>query len=143
MKNNNQILLIIGFLMLSLSVFAQDVKQGQIYFIRYTGATGILYNDRVYIDNKQVCKLKNNKYSVHEVTTGEHIITIKGGGIQTVNETPLKIIVEEGKINYIEIVSHSGVIETEVYCQEINENSADVILKKTKKVKDCDTGRWK
>lgn len=124
-------------LALSFSAFSQD-KTGQVYMIRATGYTGSAVNYRLYIDDQLVCKLKNKSFSVHDISAGEHTISVSSGGISNGKKsTPLKFTVEQGKVNYISIVSTQAGYVNKITCQEITKNSADPVLAKATENKNC------
>jgi hypothetical protein len=127
------------FLTVSISAFSQT-KTGQVYLIRVTGYTGSSINYRFYLDDKLVCKLGNKSFSIHDVSVGEHTISVSSGGISTGKKsTPLKFTVAEGKANYISVVSTEAGYANKITCQEITQSSADPLLAKGKQVKDCQT----
>jgi hypothetical protein len=105
MKSIKPLILLAFILILSFNVFSQD-KTGQVYLIRATGYTGSAVNYRMYIDDQLVCKLKNKSFSIHNISVGEHTVTVASGGISNGKKsTPLKITVTEGKTNYVSIAS--------------------------------------
>ena len=100
-------------------------KKGKVYFIRQTGHEGSAVTFKAVIDKEVVCKLSNKKYSIHEVTTGEHNFSVQFSGKQA---EPLAINIEEGKSYYLYMVIQPGVMKTALYCIEITENSAKAFL---------------
>jgi hypothetical protein len=126
-------------LTVSFSAFSQT-KTGQVYLIRVTGYTGSAVNYRFYLDDKLVCKMGNKNFSIHDVSVGEHKISVSSGGISTGKKsTPLKFTVLEGKANYISVVSTEAGYSNKITCQEITQSSAEPLLAKGKQVKDCQT----
>jgi hypothetical protein len=124
-------------LTLSFSAFSQD-KTGQVYLIRATGYTGSAVNYKLYLDGQLVCKLKNKSYSIHNISVGDHTISVSSGGISNGKKsTPLKITVAEGKINYVSVVSTQAGYANKITCQEITKNSADPLLAKATENKNC------
>ncbi len=127
------ILLIIG----SITAHSQT-KTGQVYLIRVTGYTGMAVNYRFYIDDKLVCKMKNKLYSIHDLPVGEHTVSINSGGISNGKKSePLKIVVAEGKTNYVNVFSTQAGYVNKITCQEITKDSADPLLAKAKQKTDC------
>jgi hypothetical protein len=120
------------FLAFSFSAFSQD--SGEIYFMRYTGTKGSLVNMKVYIDGNLTCKLKNNTYSIHSMPVGEHTVSVQSGGLPGKSLQALKITVSKDKPNYIQLMNNSS-----LYCQEVSENSAQIVLKRLKKTANCET----
>ncbi|HWW38762.1 DUF2846 domain-containing protein [Pedobacter sp.] len=124
-------------LTLSFSAFSQD-KTGQVYLIRATGFTGSAVNYKLYLDGQLVCKLKNKSYSIHNISVGDHTISVSSGGISNGKKsTPLKITVAEGKVNYVSVVSTQSGYANKITCQEITKNSADPLLAKATENKNC------
>lgn len=117
--------------------FSQN-KTGQVYLIRSTGYTGSAVNYRLYIDDKLVCKLKNKSYSIHDISVGDHTVSVVSGGISNGKKSaPLTITVAEGKINYVSVVSTQAGYVNKITCQEITKNSAGPLLEKAKENKNC------
>ncbi|MEO3408414.1 hypothetical protein AAFN85_31150 [Mucilaginibacter sp. CAU 1740] len=115
-----------------------QTKTGQVYLIRVTGYTGMAINYRFFIDDKLVCKMKNKLYSIHDLPVGEHTVTINSGGISNGKKSaPLKIVVAEGKINYVNVFSTQAGYSNKITCQEITKDSADPLLAKAKQKTDC------
>lgn len=124
-------------LIVSFSAFSQ-AKTGQVYLIRSTGFTGSAVNYSFYIDDQLICKLKNKSFSIHDLSAGEHTVSVVSGGLSTGKKsTPLKITVVEGKVNYINVNSTQSGYANKITCQEITKNSADPVLAKIKQKKDC------
>ncbi len=121
------------FLAVSLGAFAQDTN-GQIYFMRNTGTKGALLNMKIYIDGSLICKLKNNAFSIHNMPAGEHTISVKSGGLPEASLPAVKITVVKDKPNYIQLLN-----TPRLFAQEVSENSAKIVLKRLKKVENCDT----
>jgi hypothetical protein len=121
----------------SFGAFSQ-AKTGQVYLIRSTGFTGSAVNYSFYIDDKLACKLKNKSFSIHDLSVGDHTVSIVSGGISNGKKSaPLKITVVEGKVNYVSVVSTQSGYVNKITCQEITQNSADPILAKVTQKKDC------
>jgi hypothetical protein len=133
-----KILSLVAFLLIvSFGAFSQ-VKTGQIYLIRSTGYTGSAVNYSFYIDDQLICKLKNKSFSIHDVSVGEHTISVASGGISNGKKsTPLKVMVVDGKVNYVSVISTQAGYVNKITCQEITQNSAEPILVKTAEKKDC------
>ena len=124
-------------LTLSFGAFSQT-KTGQVYLIRVTGYTGSAVNYSFYVDDQLICKLKNKSFSIHDLPVGEHTVSVVSGGISNGKKsTPLKVMVVEGKANYVSVVSTQAGYVNKITCQEITQNSADPILAKSKQKTDC------
>ena len=137
MKTIKYFTLLAFMLTICLNVFSQG-KPGQVYLIRSTGYTGAAVNYQLYIDNQLACKLKNKSFSIHDISAGEHTVSVVSGGISNGKKsTPLKITVAEGKANYISVVSTQSGYVNKLTCQEITKNSADPLLAKATQNKNC------
>jgi hypothetical protein len=102
---------------------------GKVYFIRSTGFAGSMSAFTAFIDETLVCKLNNKKYSIHEVTPGEHTFTVQFAGKNPKDKAePILINVEAGKTYYIQMVFQTGAFKNNLYSQEVTENSAKTIL---------------
>lgn len=109
------------------SVVQQD--KAQVYFIRSTGFAGSMSAFTAFIDENLVCKLNNKKYSIHEITPGEHSFTVQFAGKSAKKKAePITIEVEAGKTYYVQMVFQTGAFKNNLYCQEVTENSAKTIL---------------
>jgi len=100
-----------------------------VYFIRSTGFAGSMSAFTAFIDKELVCKLNNKKYSIHEVSPGEHYFTVQFAGKKSKKKAePIMINLEGGKTYYIQMVFQTGAFKNNLYCQEVTENSANTIL---------------
>ena len=133
-----KLLALLGFLLTgSFSAYSQT-NTGKVYLIRVTGYAGLAVNYHFYIDGKLVCKQKNKSYSVHDLSVGDHTVSITTGGLPTAKKTaPLKITVIEGKTNYVNVVSTEAGYVNKINCQEITRNSAEPLLAKAKAKTNC------
>lgn len=117
--------------------FSQDDK-GKVYLIRSTGYTGSAVNYSLFIDGNLVCKLKNKSFSVHDLSAGDHTVSVVSGGLTNGKKSPpLKITVSKGKVNYINVFSTQSGYANKITCQEITLNSAEPLLAKAKQKTDC------
>ena len=133
-----KILSVVAFLLIGCFGAFSQTKTGQIYLIRSTGYTGSAVNYSFYIDGQLICKLKNKSFSIHDLSLGEHTVSVVSGGISNGKKsTPLKVAVVEGKANYVSVVSTQAGYVNKITCQEITQNSADPILAKATEKKDC------
>ena len=137
----NKILIII-FLTITSLVKAQDTvnvsKKSKVYFLRSTGFVGSGTSFKTYIDGELVCKLGNKKYSIHEVSEGNHECYVLFGGLK-INEKAekCKIKVEENKITYVQFYLDNGIFGFKIYCKEITEEDAKKQLEKMKEDIKC------
>jgi hypothetical protein len=103
------------FLMTASAIKAQETEQktesGKIYFLRSTGFAGSAQN--------------NKKYSIHEVPAGKHSCSVQFGGKKSKEGAEkFEVLVEPGKITYVQIVFETGMWINNVYCEEVTENTA-------------------
>lgn len=114
--------------LVSLSVSAQEkenVPTGKIYFLRSTGFAGSAAAFKTFIDGEFVCKLNNKKYSIHEVPLGKHECSVQFGGKKSKDKAEkFEVIVEAGKITYVQLVFEMGAFISNIYCEEVTENTA-------------------
>ncbi len=134
------LILLISFSFIT-SIKAQDtlkVETGKICFLRSTGISGSAAAFKTYIDGELVCKLNNKKYSLHEVIIGNHECYVQFGGLK-VNEKAekCKILVEPGKITYVQFFLENGILSFRIYGVEITENKAKEKIKKMKEDTKC------
>ncbi len=130
MKNPRIITLLIFFLTISLTCFSQD-KKAKVYFIRSTGYNTILSYYTAFIDKQFVCNLNEKKFSIHDVSVGEHSFSVQFAGKKSKKKAePIIINIQEGKTYYIQMVFQSGLFIDNLYCQEVTENSAKTVLSK-------------
>jgi len=112
---------------------------GQVYFMRSTGMEGTIITYKVYLDDTLVCHLKNNHYSLHAVTPGEHTVSIQNTGLGNHKKSrPFKIKVVAGKSNYLSVKNQSG-----LGLDELAENSGLELLKKVLVTEQCLTAKDK
>lgn len=85
----------------------KSVDKAQIYFMSYMDFGGPLRPFRafkIFIDNEFVCKVKKNKYSIHEVSAGEHTIAVQlGGKKQKMRALFFMFNIQKGKTYYFEV----------------------------------------
>lgn len=117
------------FLMVTLAVKAQETEQktesGKIYFLRSTGFAGSAQAFKTFIDEKFVCKLNNKKFSIHDVPAGKHSCSVQFGGKKSKESAEkFEVLVEPGKITYVQIVFETGMWTNNIYCEEVTENTA-------------------
>ncbi len=119
----NKILL---FWLLSISTFLQaqnadttnSKTTGQIYFLRSTGMPGAATNFKAFIDETLVCKINNDRFSVHDVAPGKHTCSVQFGGKESKKGAEkLEVVVEAGKITYVQVVVKLGVFVNNTYCK--------------------------
>ncbi len=110
----------------SLQAFAQETAK--VFIARkkiYTGTGGPL---KVFVDDNLVCRINNNKYSVHDIPAGTHRFSVqyyskesKDGKFQDFGA--IEINVEAGKEYYIKSSLQTKKMLTHVILEEITANS--------------------
>lgn len=115
-----------AMLALSITTFAQETAK--VFIARkkiYTGTGGPL---KVFIDDNLVCRINNNKYSVHDVAPGKHRFTVqyyskqsKDGKAQDFGS--VEITVEPGKQYYIKTNLQTKGLITYAVLEEVTANS--------------------
>jgi hypothetical protein len=124
------------------AVFAPSIINGDlkatIYFIRATGFMTSVTPFTAFIDKQLVCKLNNNKYSIHQVDPGKHIFTVQFDGNEAkAKAEPITINVEAGKTYYVQMLLQASLVVSNLYCQEVTEMSAKTVLPSLKIDNDC------
>jgi hypothetical protein len=116
----------------------ENLETGTICFLRSTGFA--LWNApyRTFIDGKLVCKLKNNKYSTHNLAEGTHECSVQFYGSKSKEKTEkFKVTIVAGKLTYVQLSIKVGFAISEVYCEEITENTAKNKMKTMKEDTEC------
>lgn len=125
----NIVFVFLVFFMITSTVKAQETEQktenGKIYFLRSTGFAGSAQAFKTFIDEEFVCKLNNKKYSIHEVPAGKHSCSVQFGGKKSKEGAEkFEVLVEPGKITYVQVVFETGMWINNIYCEEVTENTA-------------------
>ena len=142
MKINRNIFVVL-FILLSFTSLTkaqntEKVETGKIYFLRSTGFAGSAQAFKTFIDEQFVCKLNNKKYSIHEVPVGKHKCSVQFGGKKSKDGAEkFEILVEPGKITYVELVFEPGAFVNNIYCEEVTENTAKLKMAKMSEDTDC------
>ena len=147
MKN---LLLILAFILSGNMLFAQTdsatttagknidtAGMAKIYMIRSTGYVGSAINLRLMVDDVIVCKIKNNRYSVFYVKPGTHVFKATSWDKGSNDKMGFSMSVEAGKEYYFSMRIKSKFIDTEIFLEEITQNTAAPQLKKYKQ-DECD-----
>lgn len=125
-------LCLLAFVM-SIGADAQDYVRevseetpGKIMFMRATGYMGSASAIRVFIDEEFVCKLSNNKYSLHEVPPGTHVCSAQFGGKTSKDKAEqFEVDVQPGETVYMTLVLETGVMTNKVYTEEVTPRTAE------------------
>lgn len=118
-------------------MIAQDLPEndsnadhGLVYFIRINNVMGAAEAFSAIIDDERVCKLNNNRYSVHKVSPGEHKFKAQYAGKKGKKRAEVAFIeIEAGKTYYISMVIHNDFWWWDVSAREITRNSALRLLR--------------
>ena len=115
-----------------------NVATGKIYFLRSTGFSGSGSAFKMFLDDKVVCKLNNNKYSIHEVAVGKHNCFVKGGRMKSKESAEkFEVQVEAGKITYVQLIYEIGVLNYYLYFEEVTEEIALKNIEKMSEDTEC------
>lgn len=91
-----------------------------------------------FINDTLVCKLNNNRYSIHDVKPGKHEISVQYYGKESKDKAePISINVEAGKTYYIQITQQAKGLTQRIFPQEITESSTARLLEKCKMDANC------
>ncbi len=118
--------------------YSQEAAGAKIIFMRSTGYTGSASAFTTFIDDQVVCRLNNKRFSAHAVPAGEHTVSVQFAGKNSKEKAErIKINVEEGKTYYVQLIFQPGMFINNLYCQEVTENSANLLLPQLKEDKKC------
>ena len=110
----------------------------KIVFIRATGHPGSATAFTTFIDDNLVCRLNNKRFSTHSVAPGEHTISVQFAGKESKEKAErIKINTDAGKTYYVQLIIQQGLWMNNVFCQEVTENSANLLLPKLKEDTKC------
>lgn len=118
--------------------FSLKNDTGKVYFIRSTGYTGSATSFKVFIDGEFVCKLNNNKYSIHEVSIGKHTCSVQFAGKKSKDKAEkFEINVLPNGENYMNVVLEVNAFINNTYCEELTKESAKRRMNKLIEDKKC------
>lgn len=117
--------------------FSQE-KKATVYIIRETGMPGAALSFKAFIDSTMVCRLNNNRFSVHQVSAGVHSFHAQTIGKKAANY-PERIMMEleEGKSYYLRMVYVDKFLVDKLYVEEITANTAQLKMKKCREDNSC------
>ena len=117
---------------------APDPAPAKVIFMRSTGYVGSATSFNAFIDENMVCRLNNKRFSTHLVTPGEHHFSVQFAGKESkVKAERIVINTEAGKTYYIQLILQQGLVTANVFCQEVTQNSANLLLPKMKEDTKC------
>ena len=109
-----------------------------VYFMRSTGFTGSANAFTTFIDDSLVCRLNNKHFSIHTINPGDHKFTVQFAGKKSkAGAEPIRIKVESGKTYYIQLIFQSGLLVNNLFCQEVTESSAQLLMPTLKEDTNC------
>jgi len=108
-----------------------NAETATIYIYR-TGSWGAAANNwAMFVDDKKVCKLSNNRYIKVEVAPGKHRVSSKIGGIDVMKkETEIEIDAEAGKSYYVACNVKQSITRARLEMTEVTKSSADKQMEK-------------
>jgi hypothetical protein len=108
-----------------------------VYFMRSTGASGLgAFN--AFIDDSLVCKLNNNCYSVHNVTSGQHIFQVRADGAKPKKKNSNIVLqIEPGQSYYFTLNVTNHMYTATLMLVEVTVNTAKKMLPALKEDKHC------
>jgi hypothetical protein len=131
------VFLVLLFLITVSSSSGQDSTKSKIYFIRRTGLNSFAEAIDIYIDNKRVCKLANDRFSIHTIKEGDHQFGVREtSGHTTGTLHPVKIQISKGEIYYLAINYGESAI-SKIQCSPVSESEAKKLLKFCAKKPQC------
>lgn len=111
----------------------EEPKTATIYIYRTGQFMAAGNNWSMYVDEKKVCKLSNNKYMQITVAVGKHTITAKVGGVQMFKkETEVEIDAEAGGSYYIACNVKTSITRARLEMLEVTKSTAEKQLKDMK-----------
>lgn len=118
--------------------FQSDSSKALIYLMRSTGFQGSATPYVAFIDSNMVCKLNNNKYSIHQVIPGQHKFYAQFNG-KTIKDNiePISLNVEAGKVYYLGMVVVYGKLINKLSFYELSEYAAKVSLENLEEDPNC------
>lgn len=113
-------------------------NSSKIIIMRSTGYTGSATAFTAFIDDSLVCRLNNKRFSTHYVQPGEHNFSVQFAGKKSKEKAErITVKTEPGKTYYIQLIFQSGAFVNNLYCQEVTESSANLLLPKLKEDTQC------
>jgi hypothetical protein len=132
-----KLILLATLFLCSLNMFSQESNTANVYVFRATGTDAIVSNFRMFVDGTLVCKLKNNKYSVHQVQPGKHEFSVQINGSDSKKASKkFEMEIEAGKTYYLEVKLEGDIIGSTSF-EEVTENTYKKYLQKIKPQTDC------
>ena len=101
-------------------------------YIYRTGSWGAAANNwAMFVDEKKVCKLSNNRFIKVEVAPGKHRVSSKIGGIELLKKvTEIEIDAEAGKSYFVACNVKQSLTRARLEMTEVTKSSADKQMEK-------------
>jgi hypothetical protein len=115
------------------TIMMDTTAMAKVYVIRSTGHVGSAVNLRVVVDDVMKCKVKNNRYAVVFVEPGMHMFNATSWDKGAREKEGLKMPVEAGKTYYMSMRIKPRFFETEIFLEEVTNNTAAPLLAKYKR----------
>lgn len=107
------------------------------YLIRRTGVSGSIDGYSIFMDGERICVLNNKRYTVHQVSPGNHSFNIRFNGKEDKERKEhLDITVESGREYYINVEQRSG-FTNKVSLQELAASSGKRALEEVTRDDSC------
>lgn len=111
----------------------EEPKTATIYIYRTGQFMAAGNNWSMFVDDKKVCKLSNNKYMQITVPVGKHLVTAKVGGVQVLKkETEVEIDAEAGASYYIACNVKTSITRARLEMIEVTKSTAEKQIKDMK-----------
>jgi hypothetical protein len=131
----NKILSIFLVFLVSNSLSAQD-KNGKVYFMRSEGFQAPAAPFNLFIDQKIVGKLRNKRFSIHDVKPGNHTFSTQFAGKNPNDKAEkMEVQIEAGRIYYIQVNFQHGIFKNKLHFKEVKEDDAKKVLPGLKELK--------
>lgn len=102
-----------------------------IYIYRTGSWSGAANNWAMFVDEKKICKLSNNRFIKVEVAPGKHRVSSKIGGLEVLKkETEVEIEAEAGKSYYVSCNVKQSLTRARLEMTEVTKSSADKQMEK-------------
>lgn len=127
-------------LLVTTGLYAQSPTEetATVYFMRSTGVQGSISKVNAFIDGELVCKLNNYQYSKHQVAPGKREFVVQRNGKTLRESAPtIEIDIQPGQTYYVTAILETDFFVNQVYCQEVTENSAMVVLPRLQADEKC------
>ena len=106
-------------------------EEATIYIYRTGQWMGSTANWSMFVDEKKICKLSNNKYIKVTVPQGKHTISSKQGGVAMMKkEMEIEIDAEAGKSYYISCNVKTSFTRARLEMLEVTKSTADKQMEK-------------